>query len=58
MTVPLTAAPVLYGAGIVRVLLSALLPWRRTVRPARIALFATGVASAAAAIPLLLSTHR
>ncbi|MEU7640676.1 MULTISPECIES: hypothetical protein [unclassified Streptomyces] len=58
VTVPLSAAPVLYGAGILLVLLSALLPWRLTVRPTRIALAATGVASAAAVVPVLLVIHR
>ncbi|ANZ21115.1 membrane protein [Streptomyces noursei ATCC 11455] len=58
VTMPLTAAPVLYGAGIVLVLLSALLPWWPVMRPARIALAATGVTSGAAVVPLLLTIHR
>ncbi|GAA2679240.1 hypothetical protein [Streptomyces lunalinharesii] len=58
VTVPLTAAPVLYGAGTVLVLLSALLPWWPVMRTARITLAVTGVASAAVVIPVLLTTHR
>ncbi|MGD3111167.1 hypothetical protein [Streptomyces sp. YGL11-2] len=58
VTVPLTAAPVLYGTGIVLVLLSALLPWRPLMRPARITLAVTGVVSAAAVVPALLTIHR
>lgn len=58
VTVPLTAAPVLYGAGIVLVLLSALPPWRPAMRTARIGLAAAGVTSAAIVIPVVLTIHR
>ncbi|MFF8784607.1 hypothetical protein [Streptomyces sp. NPDC015125] len=58
VTVPLSAAPVLYGTGIVLVLLSALLPWRPAMRPARITLACAGGASAVVVVPVLLTIHR
>ncbi|MGW2632208.1 hypothetical protein ACWC2K_23115 [Streptomyces chattanoogensis] len=58
MTLPLTAAPVLYEVGIVLAPLSALLPWRTAMEPARITLAVAGAVPSAAVAPVVLTIHR